>query len=97
MSEFVVISDRLDSVFSAFFRRGQVIETVRGIGIYQPSVDTAIDKLNKGQWVCCVPFLRQLMFTHPRFTCSVRERSISLTPIPTMMVSPIFRASNGAC
>ncbi|KAF7353068.1 Tafazzin family protein [Mycena venus] len=38
-------------VFSAFFRRGQVLETVRGIGIYQPSVDVAIDKLNNGNWV----------------------------------------------
>ncbi|KAJ7873300.1 acyltransferase-domain-containing protein [Mycena olivaceomarginata] len=38
-------------VFSAFFRRGQVLETVRGIGIYQPSVDTAINKLNNGNWV----------------------------------------------
>ncbi|KAJ7047688.1 acyltransferase-domain-containing protein [Mycena alexandri] len=38
-------------VFSAFFRSGQVLETVRGIGIYQPSVDAAIDKLNSGKWV----------------------------------------------
>ncbi|KAJ6539026.1 acyltransferase-domain-containing protein [Mycena capillaripes] len=38
-------------VFSAFFRSGQVLETVRGIGIYQPSVDAAIDKLNTGNWV----------------------------------------------
>ncbi|KAJ7937363.1 hypothetical protein B0H13DRAFT_2226715 [Mycena leptocephala] len=40
-----------NSVFSAFFRNGQVLETVRGIGIYQPSVDAAIDKLNNGSWV----------------------------------------------
>ncbi|KAJ7233127.1 hypothetical protein B0H12DRAFT_1204860 [Mycena haematopus] len=38
-------------VFSSFFRRGQVLETVRGIGIYQPSVDAAIKKLNDGNWV----------------------------------------------
>ncbi|KAF7355028.1 Tafazzin family protein [Mycena sanguinolenta] len=38
-------------LFSYFFRKGQVLETVRGIGIYQPSVDAAIDKLNNGNWV----------------------------------------------
>ncbi|KAJ7688414.1 acyltransferase-domain-containing protein [Mycena rosella] len=39
--------------FSSFFRRGQVLETFRGKGggIYQPSVDAAIDKLNHGNWV----------------------------------------------
>ncbi|KAJ7122763.1 acyltransferase-domain-containing protein [Mycena epipterygia] len=37
-------------VFSAFFRSGQVLETFRGNGIYQSSVDTAIDKLNRGNW-----------------------------------------------
>src|ERR1700683_1716391 len=41
-----------DSVFSAFFRTGQVLETFRGRGIYQPAVDTAIEKLDQGQWVC---------------------------------------------
>ncbi|KAJ7162548.1 acyltransferase-domain-containing protein [Mycena crocata] len=38
-------------VFSAFFRSGQVLETFRGNGIYQPSVDVAIEKLNRGNWV----------------------------------------------
>ncbi|KAJ7507436.1 acyltransferase-domain-containing protein [Mycena galericulata] len=38
-------------VFSAFFRRGQVLETFRGNGIYQPSVNEAIDKLNRGNWI----------------------------------------------
>ncbi|KAJ7755613.1 acyltransferase-domain-containing protein [Mycena maculata] len=38
-------------VFSAFFRSGQVLETFRGNGIYQPSVDAAIDKLNRGNWI----------------------------------------------
>ncbi|KIM83916.1 hypothetical protein PILCRDRAFT_68581 [Piloderma croceum F 1598] len=37
--------------FSAFFRAGQVLETFRGRGVYQPAVDTAIEKLNQGQWV----------------------------------------------
>jgi monolysocardiolipin acyltransferase len=41
-----------DSAFSAFFRAGQVLETFRGRGIYQPAVDTAIEKLDQGQWVC---------------------------------------------
>ncbi|KAJ7087169.1 acyltransferase-domain-containing protein [Mycena belliarum] len=40
-----------NAIFSAFFRRGQVLETFRGNGIYQASVDTAIDKLNRGNWV----------------------------------------------
>jgi hypothetical protein len=43
-----------DSVFSAFFREGQVLETFRGRGIYQPAVDTAIEKLDQGQWVCSI-------------------------------------------
>ncbi|EPQ53267.1 acyltransferase-domain-containing protein [Gloeophyllum trabeum ATCC 11539] len=38
-------------IFSAFFRNGQVLETFRGKGIYQPSVDTAVSKLNRGGWV----------------------------------------------
>ncbi|KAJ7179438.1 hypothetical protein C8R46DRAFT_1073773 [Mycena filopes] len=39
-----------DCIFR-LLRSGQVLETVRGIGIYQPSVDAAIDKLNTGKWV----------------------------------------------
>lgn len=42
----------LDSVFSTFFRYGQVIETFRGNGIFQPAIDDAIQKLNSGEWVC---------------------------------------------
>ncbi|KAH7931351.1 hypothetical protein BV22DRAFT_11832 [Leucogyrophana mollusca] len=38
-------------LFSAFFRAGQVLETHRGAGIFQPAVDTAIHKLNEGGWV----------------------------------------------
>ncbi|TRM68468.1 acyltransferase-domain-containing protein [Schizophyllum amplum] len=38
-------------VFSYFFRNGQVLETFRGKGIYQPSVDTAIAKLDRGDWI----------------------------------------------
>jgi hypothetical protein len=39
------------SVFSAFFRKGQVIETFRGEGVYQPAIDTAIERLRAGAWV----------------------------------------------
>ena len=39
------------SLFSTFFRLGQTLETFRGNGIYQPSVDVAITKLNQGGWV----------------------------------------------
>jgi len=38
-------------VFSAFFRKGQVIETFRGKGVYQPALDLAIEKLRFGAWV----------------------------------------------
>ncbi|EMD35914.1 hypothetical protein CERSUDRAFT_115825 [Gelatoporia subvermispora B] len=38
-------------VFSEFFRQGQVLETFRGKGIYQPAVDNAIKKLNMGEWI----------------------------------------------
>jgi hypothetical protein len=37
--------------FRAFFRKGQVIETFRGEGIYQPAVDRVIEKLRAGAWV----------------------------------------------
>ncbi|KAK7681751.1 hypothetical protein QCA50_015098 [Cerrena zonata] len=38
-------------LLSVFFRKGQVIETFRGGGIFQPAVDTAVDKLNEGAWI----------------------------------------------
>ncbi|KAI0791421.1 acyltransferase-domain-containing protein [Abortiporus biennis] len=38
-------------VLSVFFRNGQVIETFRGKGVFQPAVDTAIEKLNGGAWI----------------------------------------------
>ncbi|KAI0776935.1 acyltransferase-domain-containing protein [Trametes elegans] len=38
-------------VFSTFFRYGQVIETFRGKGIFQPAIDNAIQKLNQGDWI----------------------------------------------
>ncbi|KAI9461407.1 acyltransferase-domain-containing protein [Russula earlei] len=38
-------------VFSAFFRKGQVVETFRGAGVYQPAVDAAIEKLRSGAWL----------------------------------------------
>ncbi|KAF9008798.1 acyltransferase-domain-containing protein [Cyathus striatus] len=40
-----------NSLFSTFFRLGQTLETCRGQGIFQPAVDSAIDKLNEGGWV----------------------------------------------
>ncbi|TFK29239.1 tafazzin-PC [Coprinopsis marcescibilis] len=38
-------------IFSTFFRLGQTLETFRGQGIYQESVNTAISKLDQGAWV----------------------------------------------
>ena len=51
MFSFAFIYGDSNSIFSEFFRQGQVLETFRGKGIYQPAVDTAIEKLNKGEWV----------------------------------------------
>ncbi|CAO1621359.1 unnamed protein product [Parajaminaea phylloscopi] len=41
--------------FSKGFERGQVISTDRGRGIFQPALDTAIEKLELGQWVHLFP------------------------------------------
>lgn len=38
-------------VLSEFFRQGQVIETFRGQGVFQPAVDLAIEKVNQGDWL----------------------------------------------
>jgi monolysocardiolipin acyltransferase len=38
-------------VFSRFFDRGQVIETVRGGGVFQPAIDRAVKLLQDGEWV----------------------------------------------
>ncbi|KZT67509.1 acyltransferase-domain-containing protein [Daedalea quercina L-15889] len=38
-------------IISAFFRNGQVIETFRGKGVFQPALDLAIKKLNNGAWI----------------------------------------------
>ncbi|KIY45961.1 tafazzin-PC [Fistulina hepatica ATCC 64428] len=45
------ISTYTSPVLSYFFRNGQVLETFRGNGVYQRSIDTAIEKLNDGAWV----------------------------------------------
>ena len=37
-----------------FFKRGQVIETLRGKGIYQEAIDIATQKLDEGKWVSMV-------------------------------------------
>lgn len=36
---------------SNFFNLGQVIETFRGQGVFQPAVDEAVKLLQKGEWV----------------------------------------------
>lgn len=38
-------------ILSKFFSLGQVIETVRGGGVFQPAIDDAIKKLGQGEWV----------------------------------------------
>ncbi|GMK57045.1 hypothetical protein CspeluHIS016_0308850 [Cutaneotrichosporon spelunceum] len=44
-----------NAVLSKFFSLGQVIETVRGGGIYQPGVDDAIRKVEEGGWIHIFP------------------------------------------
>jgi monolysocardiolipin acyltransferase len=38
-------------VFSKFFTSGQVINTERGGGIFQPAIDEAVKRLQDGEWV----------------------------------------------
>lgn len=40
-----------NQLFSRFFNNGQVIDTIRGGGIFQPAVDKAIELLEDGEWV----------------------------------------------
>jgi monolysocardiolipin acyltransferase len=41
-----------NKLFSRFFINGQVIDTIRGGGIFQPAVDKAIKLVEQGEWVC---------------------------------------------
>lgn len=87
-----------ESLFSAFFRKGQVIETFRGDGIWQPAVDMAIEKLNQGHWVRA--FYRLVCYSHqirPSCICSAKERCINLLYIHRPMALHIYRDSNGVC
>ncbi|KAG8852973.1 hypothetical protein FRB91_005647 [Serendipita sp. 411] len=38
-------------IYSAFFANGKVIDTIRGGGRFQDAVDTAIERLDAGDWV----------------------------------------------
>jgi monolysocardiolipin acyltransferase len=40
-----------NSFLSRFFTLGQVIETHRGGGIFQPAIDQAVKRLQEGNWV----------------------------------------------
>src|SRR5258708_19446708 len=42
-------------IFSSFFRAGQVIETFRGRGIYQPAVNDTVKKLHEGACIYLFP------------------------------------------
>ncbi|EIW69692.1 hypothetical protein TREMEDRAFT_68819 [Tremella mesenterica DSM 1558] len=44
-----------NSFFSKFFTLGQVIETYRGGGVFQPAVDQAVKLLQSGEWVHIFP------------------------------------------
>jgi hypothetical protein len=92
------------SIFSAFFRKGQVIETFRGKGIYQPAVDLAIEKLRAGAWVrvAFVSFsLPRTRADEPqrRYTCLERVKFVN--PICTRRIRTLglrdCSASGGAC
>lgn len=43
------------SLFSSFFRAGQVLPTDRGRGVFQPSLDRSVDLLERGGWVHIFP------------------------------------------
>ena len=43
-------------LFGPFLPKGQVIETFRGAGIYQPAVDVTIEKRRKGECVRALVF-----------------------------------------
>ncbi len=95
------------SVFSAFFRKGQSIETFRGAGIYQPAVDLAIEKLRAGAWVRVPSRSFVLPAHHPlrpperlhRFTFLRRVKSVNLTRTRRIRrrASRDCSASSGEC
>jgi hypothetical protein len=93
----------LPRAFSTFFRKGQVLETFRGEGIYQPAVDLAIEKLRAGAWVRRVSIhvlnrdVKSLFLC--RYTCL--ERAKFVNPIRTRRIHKLglrdCSASGGAC
>ncbi|KAI3620576.1 hypothetical protein CBS9595_002543 [Malassezia furfur] len=44
-----------NAAMSAFFNKGQTLETFRGRGIFQPAIDTALTKLGETRWVHLFP------------------------------------------
>lgn len=63
----VVASDIMftNPYFSRFFTLGQVIETYRGGGIFQPAVDEAVRLLQSGEWVSVAfPLLDVPSYSH---------------------------------
>lgn len=52
---FTRLTISVGSLFATIFHNGQVIETFRGRGIYQPALSTAINKLDEGRWIHIFP------------------------------------------
>jgi len=44
-----------NDLYARFFARGRVVPVIRGNGVYQPSMDFVIKKLNSGGWVHVFP------------------------------------------
>lgn len=40
-----------NKILTKFFTNGQVIETFRGKGVFQPAIDEAVKLLQQGEWV----------------------------------------------
>lgn len=76
------------SLFSAFFRKGQTLETFRGQGIFQPALDQALQKLDETRWLHIFPE-GAVNLTHTtrmrRFKWGVARLALEAHAMPVMI------------